>query len=118
MRRAGALAPARAFYNERMSTKLSVNVNKVATLRNTRALGIPSVVGLARVALEAGAAGITIHPRPDRRHIRPDDVGELATLLREFPGAEFNIEGNPFFDYLPHSRASRLTQCTLVADTT
>jgi pyridoxine 5-phosphate synthase len=99
-------------------TKLSVNINKVATLRNTRALGIPSVVNLSRIALEAGAAGITIHPRPDRRHIRPDDVTELAALWKEFPTTEFNIEGNPFIDYMPHVRAVRPTQCTLVPDTT
>ncbi|HVX84941.1 MAG TPA: pyridoxine 5'-phosphate synthase [Phycisphaerae bacterium] len=97
---------------------LSVNINKVATLRNTRALDIPSVERLARIALEAGAAGITIHPRPDRRHIRPDDVTALAALWREFPGTEFNIEGNPFIDYMPHIRAVRPTQCTLVPDTT
>ncbi len=99
-------------------TKLSVNINKVATLRNTRALDIPSVTHLARIALAAGAHGITIHPRPDRRHIRPDDVGALAALVREFPGREFNIEGNPFHDYMPHIRAVRPTQCTLVPDAT
>lgn len=98
-------------------TKLSVNINKVATLRNTRALGIPSVVGLSRIALQAGAHGITIHPRPDKRHIRPDDVSDLAQLWKQFPAAEFNIEGNPFIDYMPHIHAVRPTQCTLVPDT-
>ncbi len=77
-------------------TQLSVNVNKIATLRNTRHLGIPSVVHAAKICLDAGAAGITIHPRPDERHIRPSDVDDLAELLRWYPGAEFNIEGNPF----------------------
>src|SRR6185312_3735305 len=77
-------------------TKLSVNVNKVATLRNTRHSGIPSVIVAARACLDAGAHGITIHPRPDERHIRPGDVHELAELLKGYPGAEFNIEGNPF----------------------
>jgi pyridoxine 5-phosphate synthase len=101
-----------------MATKLSVNVNKVATLRNTRHLGIPSVAHLACVALDAGAAGITIHPRPDQRHIRGSDVTELAELLKQYPQAEFNIEGNPFHDYMRHIRAVRPTQCTLVPDAT
>jgi pyridoxine 5-phosphate synthase len=98
-------------------TKLSVNVNKVTTLRNTRSLDIPSVVHLSRVALDAGAHGITVHPRPDQRHIRPADVYDLATLLREhYPRAEFNIEGNPFIEYTHFARDVRPTQCTLVPD--
>lgn len=98
-------------------TKLSVNVNKVATLRNTRALDIPSVLRLSRIALEAGAHGITVHPRPDRRHVRPADVYDIARTLREhYPDAEFNIEGNPFIDYLHFARDLRPTQCTLVPD--
>ena len=97
--------------------KLSVNVNKIATLRNTRALPIPSISKLSRIALEAGAHGITVHPRPDQRHIRPADVHELAVLIRaNFPAAEFNIEGNPYFDYVPFAEAVRPTQCTLVPD--
>lgn len=76
--------------------KLSVNVNKIATLRNTRQNEIPNVVRLARLALEAGAHGITIHPRPDQRHIRPRDVDALAEQLRAHPQAELSIEGNPF----------------------
>lgn len=99
-------------------TKLSVNINKVATLRNTRALNIPSVPHCAKLALDAGAQGITIHPRPDQRHIRPQDVPELIELLKQYPHAEFNIEGNPFLDYMPHIRAARPTQCTLVPDST
>jgi pyridoxine 5-phosphate synthase len=99
-----------------LATKLSVNVNKIATLRNTRALGIPSVVHLARIALDAGAKGITIHPRPDQRHIRDGDVRDLAALMKDFPAAEFNIEGNPFHDFMRHIRAVRPTQCTLVPD--
>jgi pyridoxine 5-phosphate synthase len=99
-------------------TKLSVNINKVATLRNTRTIGIPSVVGAARICLDAGADGITIHPRPDQRHIRPADVDELAQLLNEYPAAEFNIEGNPFHDYLHFARDVRPRQCTLVPDET
>jgi pyridoxine 5-phosphate synthase len=98
-------------------TKLSVNVNKIATLRNTRPIGIPSVVKLSRIALEAGAHGITVHPRPDQRHIRPHDVFEIVELIRrDFPKVEFNIEGNPFFDYMHFARDVRPTQCTLVPD--
>jgi pyridoxine 5-phosphate synthase len=97
-------------------TKLSVNVNKVATLRNTRHLNIPSIVRAATLCLEAGAHGITIHPRPDQRHIRPDDVRDLASLLKKFPGAEFNIEGNPFHGYMDLIETYRPKQCTLVPD--
>jgi len=97
-------------------TKLSVNINKVATLRNTRTLEIPSVVHLAQIALEAGAYGITVHPRPDQRHIRPYDVENLAVLWKRFPGSEFNIEGNPLLEYMSHIRHIRPTQCTLVPD--
>ncbi|MCC5887299.1 MAG: pyridoxine 5'-phosphate synthase [Gammaproteobacteria bacterium] len=76
---------------------LSVNVNKIALLRNSRGGPRPDLLDLARMALAAGAHGITVHPRPDQRHIRADDVPALAKLLRsEFPAAEFNIEGNPF----------------------
>ena len=101
-----------------MATKLSVNVNKIATLRNTRPnLNIPDLLALSRVALETGVHGLTIHPRPDERHIRGSDVEPLADLLRAFPGAEFNIEGNPFQGrYMEHCRTVRPTQCTLVPD--
>jgi pyridoxine 5-phosphate synthase len=68
-------------------TALSVNVNKVALVRNTRHLGIPSVTRAALLCLQAGAQGITVHPRPDERHIRPQDVHELAELLQAWPGA-------------------------------
>jgi pyridoxine 5-phosphate synthase len=102
-----------------VATKLSVNINKVATLRNTRpALNIPSVLHCAQICLDAGAHGITIHPRPDQRHIRPDDVGQIAELLARYPGREFNIEGNPFIEYMPHIERMRPTQATLVPDTT
>jgi pyridoxine 5-phosphate synthase len=97
-------------------TKLSVNVNKIATLRNTRTLGIPSVIHAARLCLDAGAHGITVHPRPDQRHIKPDDVFELAELLKKYPNAEFNIEGNPFIEYMEIVEKVRPTQCTLVPD--
>ena len=76
-------------------TVLSVNVNKVAVLRNSRGGNAPDVVRAARACLDAGAHGITVHPRPDARHIRADDVLALAKLCQE-RGVEFNIEGNPF----------------------
>ena len=97
-------------------TALSVNINKVATLRNTRTIGIPSVLKAARLCLEAGAHGITVHPRPDERHIRPHDVFEIAELLASYPQAEYNIEGNPFFEYMEYARRVRPAQCTLVPD--
>jgi pyridoxine 5-phosphate synthase len=97
-------------------TKLSVNLNKIALVRNTRTLGIPSVTGCAKIALDAGAHGITVHPRPDARHIRTHDVYELAELLRSYPHAEFNIEGNPFENALELVRAVRPHQFTMVPD--
>jgi pyridoxine 5-phosphate synthase len=96
--------------------KLSVNVNKVATLRNTRTLAIPSVTHAARLCLEAGAHGITVHPRPDERHIRRHDVFDVAAVVAEFPAAEYNIEGNPFHNLVDFARQTRPTQCTLVPD--
>jgi pyridoxine 5-phosphate synthase len=97
-------------------TRLSVNVNKIALLRNSRTSGIPSVVRLAEIALEAGAHGITVHPRPDGRHIRPQDVRELAELVRARPSIEYNIEGNPFHQVIDLVREVRPHQCTLVPD--
>ncbi len=97
-------------------TKLSVNVNKIALLRNSRTLGIPSVSHAARLVLDAGAHGITVHPRPDGRHIREPDVHEVCALVRSFPGAEYNIEGNPFHQVMNFVRAVRPDQCTLVPD--
>ena len=97
-------------------TALSVNVNKVALLRNTRHLGIPSVKRAARLCLEAGAQGITVHPRPDQRHIRTQDVHELAALLLDWPHAEYNIEGNPFHNLMDFIRELRPHQATFVPD--
>jgi pyridoxine 5-phosphate synthase len=97
-------------------TMLSVNLNKVALVRNARNMGFPSVSRAAEVCLEAGAGGVTVHPRPDRRHTRPDDVYELAALLRAVPGAEFNVEGNPFPEFLELVHRTTPTQCTLVPD--
>jgi pyridoxine 5-phosphate synthase len=96
--------------------KLSVNVNKIATLRNTRHIEIPSVVRLAALALDAGAHGITIHPRPDQRHIRAADVDALAALLAGYPAAEYSIEGNPFHGLLEHCQRVRPVQALLVPD--
>ena len=79
----------------RAMTKLSVNVNKIAVLRNSRGGALPSPVAAARAVLAAGAHGITVHPRPDQRHVRADDVDALAPVTRE-AGVELNIEGNPF----------------------
>jgi pyridoxine 5-phosphate synthase len=103
---------------------LSVNLNKIALLRNSRSGNFPSVIEHAKICIAAGANGITVHPRPDQRHIRPGDVADLHTLLKQYPDIEFNIEGNPFSEkigtypgfmqlieqYPPH-------QCTLVPDT-
>ena len=98
-------------------TRLSVNLNKVALLRNARTLGIPSVTRAAGIVLDAGAHGITVHPRPDARHIRATDVHDLAQLLRTRPSIEFNIEGNPFEPpLLELARVVRPQQCTLVPD--
>ena len=97
-------------------TALSVNLNKVALVRNTRQLGIPSVLRAATICLDAGAHGITVHPRPDGRHIRPDDVRELHALVAGRPGVEFNIEGNPFHNLMDFVRELRPHQCTFVPD--
>lgn len=97
-------------------TRLSVNLNKIALLRNSRNLGIPSVIGAAVISMENGAHGITVHPRPDARHIRASDVQDLAALLKDRAGIEFNIEGNPFQGLLELLRTVRPRQCTLVPD--
>jgi pyridoxine 5-phosphate synthase len=97
-------------------TALSVNLNKVALVRNTRHLGIPSVTRAATLCLEAGAAGITVHPRPDERHIRGGDVHDLAALLKAWPDREFNIEGNPFHNLMDFVRQVRPHQVTFVPD--
>ena len=102
--------------SESNRTCLSVNVNKVALLRNTRHLGEPSVVRASRICLAAGADGITVHPRPDERHIRRSDVFEIAELLKEWPRAEYNIEGNPFHNLMEFVRSVRPSQATFVPD--
>ena len=97
-------------------TSLSVNLNKVALVRNTRHLGIPSVTRAATLCLQAGADGITVHPRPDQRHIRTQDVRDLAALMRDWPDREFNIEGNPLQNLMEFVREYRPNQCTFVPD--
>lgn len=97
-------------------TALSVNLNKVALVRNTRHLGIPSLVRAASICLQAGAHGITVHPRPDGRHIRGDDVPALGELVGHHAGAEFNIEGNPFHNLMEFVRRLTPHQCTFVPD--
>ena len=100
-----------------MTTKLSVNVNAIAFLRNRRNLPWPSVEGLGRVALQAGAYGLTVHPRPDERHIRKSDVGILRDMIRkDFPGREYNIEGNPDAQFVKLVREAKPNQVTLVPD--
>jgi pyridoxine 5-phosphate synthase len=100
-----------------MPVKLSVNLNAVAMLRNRRDLPWPSVTGLGRIALAAGAHGLTVHPRPDQRHTRNSDLPELRALIDdEFPQAEFNIEGYPNEDFLQLVEKNQPEQVTLVPD--
>ena len=97
-----------------MGPKLSVNVNKVATLRNSRGAALPSVIEAVRVCIEAGAPGITVHPRADERHIRRADVFEVAAFLETTPGIEFNIEGDPRPDFIALVHEVGPEQCTIV----
>lgn len=100
-----------------MPAKLSVNLNAIAMLRNRRDLPWPSVTGLGRIALAAGAQGLTVHPRPDQRHIRFSDLAPIRALIDdEFPKAEFNIEGYPTADFLELCEKHQPEQVTLVPD--
>lgn len=106
-----------------MSIALSVNLNKIALIRNSREGNFPDVNEFGRTCLEAGAQGLTVHPRPDQRHIRASDVPDLAAVTKTYSGAEYNIEGNPFASgqgsypgLLTLVEASRPDQCTLVPD--
>ena len=105
-------------------TALSINLNKIALIRNSREGNYPSVVEHAKTCIDCGVDGITVHPRPDQRHIRPDDVRQLAALTHSLDEVEFNIEGNPFagaLDSYPGLLAlveeTQPNQCTLVPDT-
>jgi pyridoxine 5-phosphate synthase len=104
-------------------TALSINLNKIALIRNSREGDYPSVVEHAKTCIDCGVDGITVHPRPDQRHIRPDDVRQLAALTRSLDEVEFNIEGNPFADALGSYpglialvQENQPDQCTLVPD--
>jgi pyridoxine 5-phosphate synthase len=99
-----------------MNTHLSVNLNKVALVRNTRHLGIPSVTRAATLCLQAGAQGITVHPRPDERHIRATDVSDLSALMKAWPDREYNIEGNPLQNLMGFVREFKPHQATFVPD--
>ncbi|GHC75411.1 pyridoxine 5'-phosphate synthase [Limoniibacter endophyticus] len=100
-----------------MTATLSVNLNAVALLRNRRDLPWPNVTHLGRIALQAGAAGLTVHPRPDQRHTRFADLPELRKLIdTEFPKAEFNIEGYPTEEFIDLCLRNRPEQVTLVPD--
>ena len=100
-----------------MPVALSVNLNAVAQLRNRRDLPWPSMVDLGRIALEAGAHGLTVHPRPDQRHTRFSDLPELRALIDdEFPDREFNIEGYPTEEFLRLVEENQPEQVTLVPD--
>lgn len=106
-----------------MAVALSVNLNKIALLRNSREGNFPNVLDFAERCLKLGVDGITVHPRPDQRHIRASDALPLSTLVKTFPGAEFNIEGNPFADalgsypgFLALVESAQPHQCTLVPD--
>src|SRR5580704_6470477 len=97
--------------------KLSVNLNKIALLRNSRRTGVPDVLEFARLAYEAGAQGITVHPRPDERHLRRSEVPALAELMAPWrPHCELNIEGYPDERFFAICDAVRPEQCTLVPD--
>jgi pyridoxine 5-phosphate synthase len=97
--------------------RLSVNLNKIALLRNSRRTGVPDVLEFARLAYEAGAEGITVHPRPDERHIRGSDVPALAELMKDWrPACELNIEGYPDDRLFAICGEVRPEQCTLVPD--
>jgi pyridoxine 5-phosphate synthase len=99
-----------------MTTHLSVNLNKVALVRNTRHLGIPSITRAATLCLQAGAQGVTVHPRPDERHIRTTDVADLSALMRAWPDREYNIEGNPLQNLMGFVRQFKPHQATFVPD--
>lgn len=106
-----------------MTTALSVNINKLALLRNSRPGNFPDLIAHAAHCIAAGAHGITVHPRPDQRHVRASDIQPLAALLTQHPGVEFNIEGNPFAPpqgsypgLLALVESARPAQCTLVPD--
>jgi pyridoxine 5-phosphate synthase len=109
--------------NPSNKTALSVNLNKIALIRNSRPGNYPSVINHGEICIQSGADGLTVHPRPDQRHIRPHDVYELSDLVKSHPGIEFNIEGNPYAEslddfpgFIKLVHDVRPHQCTLVPD--
>lgn len=104
------------FQSNRFVTVLSVNLNKLALLRNSRGRNYPDLCQYARRFIALGAGGITLHPRPDERHIRHDDVPRLKAVVDETPGIELNIEGYPDERLMALVEAVRPHQCTLVPD--
>jgi pyridoxine 5-phosphate synthase len=105
------------------NTALSVNLNKIALIRNSRPGNYPSVISHGEICIQSGADGLTVHPRPDQRHIRPHDVYELSELVKSHAGIEFNIEGNPYAEslgdfpgFIKLVQDVRPHQCTLVPD--
>ncbi len=97
-------------------THLSVNLNKMALIRNSRGIDVPNLERMAERCLTAGAYGVTIHPRPDQRHARYGDVYTLKEVVDRYPGTELNIEGNPIPAFLEHVIQAKPHQCTLVPD--
>lgn len=97
-------------------TKLSVNVNKIALLRNSRGRDFPNVIEFSKKFIKLGVHGITVHPRQDERHIKVSDAYELAEFLQGYPNVEFNIEGYPSDDFMQIIRETKPDQCTLVPD--
>ncbi len=97
-------------------THFSANINRVALLRNSRDNGLPNLLHAAKTILDAGASGITVHPRPDARHIRPNDIGPIAALVSRYPSREFNIEGNPHHNLMEIVEATLPQQATFVPD--
>jgi len=97
-------------------TQLSVNLNKIALLRNARGMNVPKVMDFAQMCVECGAHGLTVHPRPDQRHATYQDVHELAAFCQGLPDVEFNVEGYPTADFLKVVKSANPDQCTLVPD--
>ena len=99
-----------------MSTLFSVNLNKLALIRNSRGTDYPNLLYFVKKLIDLGVKGFTVHPRPDERHIRYQDVYDISEFLKDYPEIEFNIEGNPNEQFLKIIREVKPHQCTLVPD--
>ncbi len=99
-----------------MSTLFSVNLNKLALIRNSRGTDYPNLLYFVKKLIDLGVKGFTVHPRPDERHIRYQDVYDISAFLKDYPEIEFNIEGNPNEQFLKIIREVKPHQCTLVPD--